>query len=307
MTPEIPLPEIDIRRWRDSVKGIMDAASLLIKAKANMPNETFTNFVRLQTGLDISAAGKVMRVGNHPILSDPKNADKIPANWAFLYESSFLPDNILLAAIDSGDLMTMTKYDIWHIRGGAEDSARVRRGNNGVKGGAGNQRENAIKIPAGENIESVVRRGMKLEQEGSIPIDAARMIGIGVASYRMARMAIVLIESEFVSEAERAIATQVLKEMNRTNNVRRYYATIEPIVNRVFGAETNQKYDDERVLRRIEKFRGAIVIIQDTCLGGAELEIPPLPAQIRAEVVERLTKAREAIGQLKGKVLKVHD
>lgn len=283
--------------WRKSVAGIVGMGELLAEKAKELTHQEFIDFARLRSGLDNSAAKKLINVATNKIISDPKYANGLPPSWAFLYELSFLPDDQLTAIIEDGSAMTMTKYDVWKKRG---RMGRGQAGNNQVRA--------TVKVPEGQQLEAMVREGIRMEREDGVTAEvAAKAIGIGAQTFRMVKMAVVLSETEHLGEKDIAVAKEALANMNRTKNVRRYYGPIEPLVTKVFGKGTSVAYDDERVQRRIEKFRGAMVIIQDTCLGGVDLDVPPLPPEVRAEIIERLTKSREAIGQLKGKVLRSHD
>lgn len=274
--------------WRDSAESIIAMGRYLKEIRDSLPQDEYASKVRLMIGIDVSAAKKLIKLAEHPIISNPLNFDRLPQRWALLTEAMYLPRDVLLRAISNGALIDATKYDIWKLY----DKKTL----TGAR----------VAVPKGMSLEELCRSGMAMEKGGLPAEGVAKKIGIGAHTYRMIRSVIMLTENKTLSDHDKAIAEAALKEMNRTKNVRRYYKNVKPIIDKMWGESRNMSFSKIEQ-KRIDNFRKAVIIICDTCVQGGEMEVPPLPDKVRTEAYNKLTKTREAISKLRGKIRKAND
>jgi len=121
-------PTIDYNRsrWADKIKddlsgavgGIIQAGADLMVARSELglsagsKRDSWVAFL-LECGLTESSASKLMKIARSQVLADFSHWEKLPVSWTSLYLLSQVPDDELIAYLESGDVHTrMTREDV---------------------------------------------------------------------------------------------------------------------------------------------------------------------------------------------------
>lgn len=289
--------------WRNSIAGIMAIGRLLDERRKVLDPHDFLRFIRSEFGLDSSAAGKLIGISKHPILSDPQYASKLPVGWAKLYELMFVPDDVLIKIINDRSVLSLTKYKIWQLR---DKPKRQYTAHGAVK--KPSKKESTIghiRIPKGASLLGLCRAGLKLEENGFIREEAAQKVGVGTHTYRMICAVLKLESRDNLNPDDREAVRIALDKIESTRNVKRYYDSVRPIVDKVWGTQPQRKLDERQESKRKEAFNHAIVIISDTCLHGLEIDIPLLSEAEKEKVADQLAAAARRLTQLRGKIRRI--
>lgn len=273
--------------WNRSVKGIITVGKYLALKRKELNTDDYRKLIRGELELDISSAGKLVGLANHPILSNPEYYNVLPPAWGTLYELKCLSDEVLLAWLKERSLVRITKYDIWKVRG-----IKVRQ--EGLLSGS------KVRVPEGVTLVDHCRNGLQTEKEtGKNPEVIAKELGVGSHTYRMIRSIILLSQRDELTNADVEIIERTCDLINKTRNVRTYYKNVKPIIDRVWGADNrNRTYDDKSAKKRIEVFRNAVTILFDTCERASKVEQPLMPIADIDAAIDELTEARKLIGQI---------
>lgn len=297
--------------WQEGgIGAIIAVGRYLARKRQEVGHKAFRDVVERELGGSESSANKLMAIAAHPIISDPRYAEKLPQKWALLYELQLLPDDKLLAALQNGSLANVNKYDIWEMRGISLEK-RDRRVRIKMAPGEGPVRRRGIqpllrddvraqiKVPQGMTLESFVRTGMELEKnEGVTAEEASRRIGIGTASYRSIRAIILLTDRADLAPADATAVAAAVREMNETNKFRGPYALVEPIIDKIWGKVRTGKLDSKSEQKRVDSFMNAVVILYDACSRVVNLEVPYLKGEDVERAIDQLVDARRALADL---------
>ena len=96
--------------WQDAVSSIIETGKILLEYKDRIPHgqweALFTNGKLIKAPIPFSSntAGRLMRIAENPILSNPAHAQDLPPSWATLYELSGIPDQELERALKKGQI-----------------------------------------------------------------------------------------------------------------------------------------------------------------------------------------------------------
>lgn len=283
------------RNWKESIQTIIEMGNFLERMKGNFSRSDLAKMVRIDFNIDASTVDKVIKISGHPIISNPDNWDKLPKGWGTLYELRFLPDELIAAKLKAGELRTISKYDIWKLRG-----IKVRGGYEHVKG-TGTNDGNRVMIPDGETLVGYVRAGMAdLPEviEGKIIDDTAKKLKIGVQTFRMVRGMIILSERPELTDGDRKMVLGLLEKINKTRNVREYYQQVKPLMDGIWGPGRNKTLTDKSSQKRVEIFRNAIVILRDTSDRILEMSQPYMSVEDIDKSINDLTEIRKNVGKL---------
>lgn len=273
--------------WSESVGGIITLGKYLAIKRHELSPDDYRKLMRGEFELDISSAGKLISIANHPILSNPDHYDALPSAWGTLYELKFLPDHLLLDKIRDRSLIGASKYDIWQLRG-------IKLRENKLPSTA------KVRVPDGVSLVDHCREGLRIEKEtGKTQDEVAAVLGVGRSSYRLLRSMILLSERHELSNSDVETIKRTFERINKTRNVRTYYRDVKPIIDRVWGADVrNKTFDDKSARKRIETFRTAVTIVYDTCERASRVEQPLMPIADFDAAIDELTEARKLIGQI---------
>jgi hypothetical protein len=160
-----------------------------------------------------------------------------------------------------------------------------------------------VKVPDGETLETMVRRGLAQEADGTSPEDVAKSLGIGILSYRHARDIVILATQRTLRREDREPVARALIEINATSQLVNAWEIVAPIALKVWGEDRA----GQRTREGVEKYRrdlfdramGALVQI---CSSASEIEIPYLLPEQAAEVLAELTAAEKSVREFKSKL-----
>jgi hypothetical protein len=88
--------------WRQSVRAILEAGRLLMRAKAALPHGEFGPMIEKELPFSAQTAQKLMAIAGDPKLSNPAHVRLLPPSWGTLYELHRLPDDDFARGIESG-------------------------------------------------------------------------------------------------------------------------------------------------------------------------------------------------------------
>lgn len=296
-TERIPIP---VSGWNSTAESIMATAKYFISRKKELGHKDFYPEAHLQFGLNKSSVNKVMRLAANPILSDPQYTNKLPPKWALLYELSFLPDDKLLDFL-SGNAETISKYDIWQER---KDRKRQRK--SGVVF-EHDQRATIRGAPEGISLTDHCRKGVELERTKGMPApEAAASLGVGYQSYTKIKNVLALSDRQDLSDQDRSAVNDIIHQINRTRNIRRYYNRVKPIIERVWGVKRISK-TGKAADRRIDAFKNAISIVDHACQKAMNLKPPYLSDDDTKSLLKELNEARRSVTKLMDNLRRAND
>lgn len=288
-----------LQGWKNSVESIIATAQHFRERKKVLPLAKFTAEVQLQYGLSITSANKLIRLAKHPIISNPQNFSKLPPRWALLYEFSFLDENKLNQLMANGAALA-SKYDVWKER-----KHRTKLRKDGVI--AYSEYRSSIKGPSEDlSLTEHCRLGMEMEKQGVTMPEAAKKIGMGYASYTQIKNILALSDRKDLSEADSMEVEEIINQVNRTRNVRRYYQRIKPIIERVWGTAKVSK-TGRAADRRLDAFKNAVGVVHHACQKALNLDSPYLSEEDAKSLLMELNEARRAITKLMDNLRKAND
>lgn len=294
--------------WRDSVASIVATGKYLAdKQKELASPHKFRLFVRSELLLDVSAAQKLIAIASHPIIADPANTEKLPAQWVKLYNLSRLSDDKLKEFIEDGTAITITKNHLRKVLYGrgkevlygvekplSKNGHQVAYPN--LLGGS-----NRIKgVPEGMSLTDHVRSGMELEGKLSAT-EIPKLLGMGRLSYITIKKAILLSERTDLNQEDTELVRLAIEDVNKTRQIVNLEA-INSIAEKVWGGKRGNQALSRQGSREDHKrtaaFDKALVIISDTCQSASDIAIPFLSAQQRALAIDKLIEARAQLLKL---------
>jgi hypothetical protein len=96
--------KIIVASWRTMVEGVLETGRLLIEAKKELPHGEFEDMIGEKLPFGSRTAQRLMRVAEHPILSNPTHVSLLPPSWGTLYRLAELPDDVLTEMIEDRKL-----------------------------------------------------------------------------------------------------------------------------------------------------------------------------------------------------------
>jgi len=89
------------------VESIIETGRVLIEAKEQLGHGRFGDMFKQKPKVvpfGWSTADKLMKIAEHPILSNSENFPKLPPSWGMLFQLTTLPDDVLLAMLADGTI-----------------------------------------------------------------------------------------------------------------------------------------------------------------------------------------------------------
>lgn len=281
------------RNWKDSVQSIIAMGKFLARMRLNLDRQSMGKMARIDYNIDESTIDKLIKLSHHPILSDPQYFDKFPPQWGTLYEMKFLPPEMLLQKIETGETKYVTKYQIWQWRG-VKIKAPLEH----------NPAENLsrmVKVPDGRNLIDYIRGGIAQEYEdeetGAVE-RIAKKLKVSTDTYRKIRTLIKLSEHPDLSEHDKKFVDALLTKIDRTRNVRPFFGEAKELIEKVWGVSRNKFVTDKSSQKRVGVFRNAIVILCDTCERVSEMEQPYMSAEDIDKSINELVEASKTIRKI---------
>lgn len=87
-----------------SVVGILEAGQHLREAKAQIPADGWSEWLRAEVGIAQPSASKLMSVAANVAIASYSQGNNLPASWTTLYELSRLDEDQLAQAITAGEV-----------------------------------------------------------------------------------------------------------------------------------------------------------------------------------------------------------
>lgn len=164
-----------------------------------------------------------------------------------------------------------------------------------------------INIPEGITAEAHCRTGMAMEASGLAGDEAASKLGIGRHAYRQMRDIVLLADRGGFSEADTATVARALSLLNETQRVGDPWVMIEAIAAKVWGAGQDSSPRAVREEKRIEQFEHRFGIIMQSCMTGAELDLPYLSVDRAKKAGREINAARRHLSDLLNRIKGVHE
>lgn len=276
--------------WNDTAKSIIDMGKHLAELKPTMSGEELARKVYADYGINHSSIDKIIRISQHPILSNPENADKLPNSWALLYEMRFLPDELLLEKLNNGELRKASKYTVWEWRG-----VKTKRLNPTV----GKNEGSRVRVPDNISLVAYVNVGMQKEPEfnGDL-VETAKCLGIGLTTYRQVRQIVLLSQHPSLSSADSELVQGLIDRINKTRNVREYYLKAKPLIERVWGGARGAKFTDKNSQKRVDAYLNAVFLVGISAQRLSDMERPYMSIEDTDKVIGELSDAGTIIRKL---------
>jgi hypothetical protein len=155
-----------------------------------------------------------------------------------------------------------------------------------------------MNVPEGESLIDLIRSGMRLEDAGKTPEEAAFAIGVGSKSYREARSIIRLSEWDALNRNELSLVFRAIDIMVKERRSTKAFELVRDLSKRVWGAGTNPR-NEKTAMKIVDDFMNAVSVITVACDKGAQLTVPQLNAADAIEVILQLKEAMKALKQLR--------
>lgn len=98
--------------WNRTVRTILETGRLLIEAKARVKHGEWEAFVAKRLPFHIRTAEKLIRIAEHPILSNPTHESLLPRSYVTLYELATMRESDLQEAFEQNEIFPeMTRSD----------------------------------------------------------------------------------------------------------------------------------------------------------------------------------------------------
>jgi hypothetical protein len=103
--------------WQKGVVTIIETGSLLIRAKDGLPHGGFGVMIREKLPFGCRTAQQLMKIAQHPVLSNARHASHLPPSWMTLYALAELPEEELEKLLADGRVNSETRRrDVQEIR-----------------------------------------------------------------------------------------------------------------------------------------------------------------------------------------------
>jgi hypothetical protein len=90
--------------WQKAVESIVETGKLLLEAKAELNHGEFIRMIEKHLPFKARTAERLMKIAEHPVISNPTHCVAFPPSWGTLYELTKLPPKILEARIIDGSV-----------------------------------------------------------------------------------------------------------------------------------------------------------------------------------------------------------
>jgi hypothetical protein len=87
--------------WQQAVQSIIQTGRLLIQAKDDLDHGEFSG---MELPFSARTAQMLMKIADHPVLSNAKHVSHLPPSWGTLYQLTHLPDEALETLLADGTI-----------------------------------------------------------------------------------------------------------------------------------------------------------------------------------------------------------
>lgn len=276
-----------MNEWSESARSIIEMGKKLEQMKPTLDRKELGKKVYVEFGMKDSSIDKLIKIAQHPILSNPEYVDRLPPSWAILYELKFLPDEFLLDKL-KGDLSRITKYQVWEWRG-------VKAKGSGDPKSTGGH----VRVPDNISLVAYVNVGIQKEPEFDGDIEAAaKCLGIGSATYRQVRQIILLSQHPDLSNSDSDLVQSIIDKINKTRNVRPYYRKVKPLIEKIWGASRNKVLTGKNHSKRVEAYLNSVFLLGISAQRLADLERPYMSVEDTDKIIGELSEAGTIIRKL---------
>lgn len=267
--------------WRGNPRLTIEVGHILAAKYDELTSKEFYSMAMVELGLDSSAARKLVRIAGNKVFNDPQYVDKLPGEWAKLYELSFLPDAALIKIIEDGSVGNFSKYDIWKLRG---DDSRARKRYTYL---------DRFTARGNQSITNWAMTGIKMEEEGMTGREAAHKIGMGEQTYSMLRCIILSHRDETDPDKKKAIG-EAIEAINKDRKIKPVYGRVKPLLNESRFIITSKSLNSPKTMKmRLARLNRLVDIINDTV--SMEIDVPPISAEDAAPMFRKIVSARQKL------------
>lgn len=275
-------------KWSESAKSIIEMGKYLAELKPKLGPKELNKKARADYGISNSSVNKLIKLSQHPILSNPEYADKLPPAWGTLYELNFIPHDILLEKLGKNELATASKYQVWEWRG-----VKAKRSDSSSNQGG------RVKVPDNISLVAYVNVGIQKEPEFNGDIEAAaECIGVGSATYRKIRQIILLSQHPDLSNSDSALVQSIIDKINKSRNIRPYYRKVKPLIDKIWGPSRNKKLTGKNHSKRVEVYLNSIFLLGISAQRLADMERPYMSVEDTDKSISELSEAGTIIRKL---------
>jgi hypothetical protein len=90
--------------WQKTTEHIIQTGQLLLAARDELPHGSFQAMVESDLPFDVRTAQMLMKIAEHPVISNAKHVSLLPPSWGTLYQLALLPPAILEQHIEEGTI-----------------------------------------------------------------------------------------------------------------------------------------------------------------------------------------------------------
>jgi hypothetical protein len=99
-------------QWRKGAEAFIEAGRLLIASKADLKSSgggSWEAMMKERLPFSPRIAQMLMKIADHPVISDPKHVSLLPPSWGTLYQIARLPAPVVEKAIADGRITPKTE------------------------------------------------------------------------------------------------------------------------------------------------------------------------------------------------------
>jgi hypothetical protein len=156
-----------------------------------------------------------------------------------------------------------------------------------------------IMLPNGfASFGEVIRACIEIEASGDFR-GAIKKSGLSHGSYNPIRDIVVLAARDDLSAADSAIATQALRDLEQSRQLKRPYSMIRPIAEKIWGRKGHRQKSEKK---RLDAFLSSISVIVTACTSAADIPIAFINQEQRSMTLADLNEAMAALTQLSTRI-----
>lgn len=162
-----------------------------------------------------------------------------------------------------------------------------------------------IVVPDGADIVALIKRGLKVEEDGASADQAVAASELSLKVYRLGRQIVLLAENPDLSAKHVALAKQALAMM-QGGQISAAWDVAAPLAERVWG---EGKKDGLLGLaaKRLDQFERSFGIVIQACMTTDEIELPYLSAEQAAKAARQIGAARGALERFAKRIKGIHE
>jgi predicted ArsR family transcriptional regulator len=279
--------------WRRSIASIIETGRLLNEAKADIPHGVFEMMVASKLPFGPRSARMFMAVASNSVLVSVKYIAVLPPSWATLYELSTFPPNILEQKLMDGTITPkMERKDVLELKANClpKEPSKSSLIDEQLKDHP-SQTNRALAAALGVSNALVAQRRAVLVKRGLIPAHAqgkATRERIDAALQDDPRRSDAMIAKQLFVDQQ--TVTKHRKALEAAGTI-----AVVPRSERAMQPKRGPTWQ----ARERKKFEKTIAFIFNACEHGSELQIPPLSAELKKMMLNRIKEAERALRTLK--------